>query len=687
MRGLYGVNRRTARSLAISVMRHLPVAAPLGIAVFGVVAMICLLAGQLRTWLVWPLGIVAAGWAIARVYKRTKRISRPGSVRERTWVDGLVVVLVAVWMLANLPFTAQHVFTNRDPATYNLTAGWLIDHHDLHIPVSGPDNVAGMPGVQAESLGFATDPDNPHQLDSQGVHLLPVLLAVGGRIVGFGGMLHLNVLFGGAALLAMYGFGRLIMRPRWAALATLAVSLSLPFIYFSRDAYTEPLAMAFIFTGLSLIYYAERLNRRSLWFLAGVVAGAASLVRIDSFLPLAAIELFAVTRLLYARPGEHRPLLRRVLLMALGAAIAGIAAWQDAARLSGSYYLALHTEIAQEFTLLYLLVIAVVMGLAVARYADLLALSQRLTTKWLARTLAWVLPLIFLVLLSRPAWYVGYQLQADGTLARSFSEQTMNWIWWYIGPLMTVVGIAGFTWLWTGLVRLKRTLYLPFMLVTTTLAALYLLRPNITGDQVWATRRFLPVVIPAFCLLAMLVFERLYKVKPFTFRSVRLRPETIVTVAVTIAVATPLVISYPFWIRRMYVPQLAQARAVCSKVPASALVLWLGDARHFAIQPVRTLCGNDSLGLSDTLTADPDTATVSLQHVAARTQQPVVVGLYDYQLNLLPPEDRANMKLVSSIDYAEIEHSYKRAPRNAYLTHQGIYLGMLDSRGHIRSLE
>ena len=666
--------------------RYLPIAAPLWLAAFGIVAMVCLLAGQFHTWLVWPLGTIAASWAVGRMYRKTREVERAGSSKERALVDVIVVCGVLLWTLTNLPFTAQHLFTNRDPATYNLAAGWLINHNDLKIPVPSSASQLNMPGLESESLGFSINQTEPKVINAQGAHMLPALLALGGRIVGFGNMLRLNVLFGATALLAMYGYGRLIMKPRWAALGTLAVSLSLPFIYFSRDAYTEPLTMAFLFAGLSLIYYSENLKRKSLWFLAGVVSGAAALTRIDSFLILAALELFAVIRLLYARPGEHRWLLRRVLLFALGAGIAGMIAVYDLAHLSNGYYTALYPEISQEFSLIYLLVAILVLGLALARFADLLALSQKLTKKWLARALTWLLPLSFAVLLSRPLWFIGHETHPDGVVARSFSEQTLNWIWWYTGPLLLVVGVAGFTWVWTGLVRLKRTLYLPFMLVLTMVSTLYLLKPSITGDQVWASRRLLPIVRPGFCLLGMMIFEHLYELKNWSFHSVKIDFRTPVTVIATLAVATPLVISYPFWIRRMYVPQLAQVQAVCSHVSSKDLVVWLGDSRHFAMQPTRVACGSDSIGLNDALTSDQRITADSLQQLASRSKQTIVIGVYEYQLELLPVEDRADMGLVSRIQYAEVEHSYKRAPRNAYLTDQAIYLGRLNKSGNVLPL-
>ena len=92
-------------------------------------------------------------------------------------------------------------------------------------------------------------------------------------------------------------------------------------------------------------------------------------------------------------------------------------------------------------------------------------------------------------------------LHVDPT--RRYAELSMRWVSWYIGPLTLVLGIVGAAALARILVR--GTLRVPPLATAAILAPpalLYILRPSITPDQVWAARRFLPDVFPGLILLA-----------------------------------------------------------------------------------------------------------------------------------------------------------------------------------------
>ena len=87
--------------------------------------------------------------------------------------------------------------------------------------------------------------------------------------------------------------------------------------------------------------------------------------------------------------------------------------------------------------------------------------------------------------------------------ARRYAELSVRWMSWYVGPITVTLAILGAAGLAILLVR--GTLRLPVRIATFMLAPpalLYTLRPSITPDQIWATRRFLPVIFPVVILLA-----------------------------------------------------------------------------------------------------------------------------------------------------------------------------------------
>jgi len=69
---------------------------------------------------------------------------------------------------------------------------------------------------------------------------------------------------------------------------------------------------------------------------------------------------------------------------------------------------------------------------------------------------------------------------------------------WFLTPAVTILGLAGFV---LAAYRLDKaqTLLLGAILA---FGVLYVALPNVAPDLPWATRRFVPVVFPGFCLLA-----------------------------------------------------------------------------------------------------------------------------------------------------------------------------------------
>lgn len=534
-------------------IESLPLALPVALAAFGAVATFFLLIGQLKDIYVWPLGLLAA-FAAAAVVARHGNINSPGSPKEKQVCGILAITGFIIWVGFNVFFSSQHVFTNRDPATYANAGGWLINHTSLSIDAS---NVFGnVSGVEPFSAGFGLNLDDPHLLNAQGAHLLPILLGLFGRVVGPAGMLHLNVLFGGIALLAVYAFARLMMKPRWALIAASCLALSLPLIYFSRDTYSEPLALAFTFSALALIWLALKTKKYSLWFLAGLVTGAGALTRIDAYLTVAAVMAFVAVYLALSARNERKKALRRSGLLLVGMAVTSILGWLDVSRLSNNYYASIWPQFRLELLLMLAVVALGALVVTASWRTGFLAALDAKTRSWRAPAAAILILIMGLGLAARPLLYTAYSTHSTKTAAgtfqtvttRNYSEETVNWVAWYIGPIVAAAGLGGLM-LASGRAVRKRNLLLvaPILIVLAT-SLLYLINPKIARDQIWAARRFLPVILPGIAVFAGLGFQWLYEQK-YTKR-LSIDGKTLTTVLVTLAVITPLFISMPFMFTR-----------------------------------------------------------------------------------------------------------------------------------------
>jgi 4-amino-4-deoxy-L-arabinose transferase-like glycosyltransferase len=178
------------------------------------------------------------------------------------------------------------------------------------VPTDG-DVFGTVPGLQAESAGFRLDPHDSDRVYSQGNHLLPALLAVGGWVAGPEVLLRINALIGAMALLAVFGLARRFIGGPFALAAVAALGLSLPMLQFSRDNYTEPLTLLLLFGGLSLLWRALQTHRRSQFFVAGVTIGSTAMARIDAYAALLAVIVAVVAMLAAAPAGERRAWLAR----------------------------------------------------------------------------------------------------------------------------------------------------------------------------------------------------------------------------------------------------------------------------------------------------------------------------------------------------------------------------------------
>jgi hypothetical protein len=112
------------------------------------------------------------------------------------------------------------------------------------------------------------------------------------------------------------------------------------------------------------------------------------------------------------------------------------------------------------------------------------------------------------------AKYLAALQRAEGDAvdgSRTYAEHTLRWMGWYLGPPGVVLALVGFALLCGELVLGRRRRALPFALLLGTFALLYLWTPFILPpDHIWVMRRFVPVVLPGFAIVAVAALGRLW---------------------------------------------------------------------------------------------------------------------------------------------------------------------------------
>ncbi len=531
---------------------------------------------------------------------------RPGPLaRRRGDLSATVVLLLllAVWVGVQVPLTGERLIISRDPDVYTLTALWLVDHASLSVPV--PDGSVGV-------LSF--DPARG-ALQPQGAHLVPALSAVLGWGWGTAGVLAANLVWGAFGLLGVFALGRRVVGAAWALLPVAALALSLPMVDFSRSMYSEPLSLALTMLGGALLLAAWDSGRRRDFVLCGVALGAVSLARVDgALLTLGVIGGLTVLAALTGRadvPGRRWG----SLLVAAGATPLALLGVLDIGRYTVGYFDESRPQLLAAAAAAFALIagssivgyVAVAGGTAAERGGALLRRTVPGVTV--------LLGVLWVVLATRPWWLVARGatpseavafLQAAAGVAveprQSYDQDTLTWLAWYYGVVPVAVGLLALTaWLLYGLRdrRSGRLACLLLLVLPSTL--LYLWSPRITPDQVWAVRRFVPVVLPALLLATA------WGLRAFAVRG---RARQVAAAVLAIAtVAWPAATLPGLWSVRDRGGTLAGVREVCAAVAGRPAVVTGNDT---LLPTVLIVCGVPAYGIR----AEPTPERLAAAHRA-----------------------------------------------------------------------
>ena len=386
-------------------------------------------------------------------------------------------------------------------------------------------------------------------------HMFPALLAEAQGIGGDHLMFATNALLGGIALLGFYLLARRVLRNPLAALgAVLCLGVLMPQVAFSRDSTTEvPDASAAVRRIVAALRpsHAETLGHR--------VRGRA-LRRAHptdshrrSQVLIIGLPFVGLCAWWQAERSERRRIATALLFVAAGVAIGIALGWFDLVRASSHYLLTLRVDVRRlQLAALASLVAALVVGFVVStksaagervrggvrRARGVLAIGASVCV-FLAGFLAWLVrPRVQTV-------RVGYNgvvalvqkathLPPDPT--RRYFEHAVVWASWYIGPITLTLAIVGAAYATRAFVR--GTLPTPSRVTALVLGPptlLYLWRPSITPDQIWATRRFVPAVLPILVLAAFGVLYVLAARRDSFVRFGSLEVRRVVAVALGVA--------------------------------------------------------------------------------------------------------------------------------------------------------
>lgn len=577
-------------------------------AVIVVTSLLFAIWGHLNLWTVSLSALVAfgtAGWIAAKQTAPVIALPPPRALVAAVLIAGSFTV----WAGVN---AAEHVFSDRDPGVYHNTTAWLVGHGTLLIEGAG-DPFPDSDDLQANWLGFFDDRGDG-LVYARFSHGMPTVAASGALVFGDWVINWMNPVLGGLVLIFLV---MLLFTHASAPISVLLVgvtSANLAFYSFFRDTFSEPLVFLLVVLGILGLWIAHESKEPWALYAAAAAIGATTSVRLDAWLFV--VGFLGLLILWLVGPSRRRigaaPL--------LGAAVVCVAftatgAFDLAAR-SPIYVSDLSNQVVPLIGLFVAAAFAVAATYAARRRLRLLLISVSQgrwpeIRPWLGGATV-VVGLTLLVI--RPAFFpvTRHYVQAtadlfaeaglppDGT--RTLAEYSLQWFAWYWGWVVVVAAIIGI-----GLLvgrRLQRWSALGVaMTVVAVPLVVYLWRPSIYPDHVWAMRRMLiPGTIALLIGVAVAAEWLLANLKTQDLSSfVKKAP---VAVGAVVLVASTVAVSPKM---HMFSRQEGMAGAtaeLCAALPYKASVAVFGTRlgrtyaptiRTFCDVPVATFVGEPSI--------------------------------------------------------------------------------------------
>jgi hypothetical protein len=585
-------------------VRVIAVAGALALASFGAVGLLLADIGIYRPLLVLPIGLVAFVFLFRTARPLLDGDGAPavGDPPTSSRTCGiLAVALSAITAWWNATNSAQHVQINRDGGVYLNAGKWIATHGSFNLrPFPGP--FADNPLLGGISTGMKLQGDH---LEFALSHMLAAILAEAQNLGGNTLMFAAVPIIGGFALLSFYLLAnRLLGRPIAALGATATLAFVMPQISFSRDSTTEIPIQVLLFTAIWILCDRRTLRNPRLAFIAGLLLGLVQAMHIDGLAFIIGLPLVFAFTLLHAKRKARRKVARGIIWSAIGVLVGALLGAFDLVRWNRYYLNFVHGNLERLAAAVILTTaVAIVIVLIVRRTKVLPAIKR-------ARPAAGYVVGVLVLIVGFGGWLVrphiekfragnnamvAYvqrlnHMQVDGT--RRYAELSLRWVSWYIGPItltLAIIGAAGL-----ALAFVRGSLKLPAqvaMFMFAPPALVYLWRPSITPDQVWAARRFLPTVFPAAILLAFAVICAIAhdrSEKPASLRR---------SVAIVLALAT---VVFPIWSIRK-VSQMTEQRGLfpvitntCRFIGPKGAVVMLQEVRTVVYlsdpQTLRSFC-------------------------------------------------------------------------------------------------
>jgi hypothetical protein len=437
---------------------------------------------------------VAIG-AVLQVAFRRHRTDPGPTPSEPVWSHHTVLPLLVVAALFALYESHPTYFLlgGRDPGLYASFAAHIAKTGGLDLDLGVLSWVHRELGdlVHLHYLGVYSEfsrgwSESPSDLVPQFMHLYPALAANGFAAFGFEGLVRVNALVFALGIWSFYMVACRVLPFGWALAAAVALGLNAAVIWSARISMTEPLTVLLLFFATYLVFLSSDRRSTPIALIAGLLLGGGVLCRVDAC--LAVLVLVGNSLASLAQDAQAR---RRARWVAGGYLVASSIGWLDGYLHSYPYFHDLWV-LGSLDKLLPFSYGAGAIALAVACLPrGWLARDDRVGTSLVAMSAFGVAALVI---------WLGYAYLVRAPAAVEFRDRAIVELGWYVTPLAYVLCSAGM-----AVVVRKRSWdrWLPLLCLAGGTIFVFTYNPAISPDHLWASRRWVPQVIPSISLFSV----------------------------------------------------------------------------------------------------------------------------------------------------------------------------------------
>ena len=459
----------------------------------ALVSLFALRVGRHSAWLTSGvlLGLAFLAWRLGR---RREAIRDPAAATGGgdEYLAALLVCFGALYAF----YPNYFVLGGQDPGLYLLLAahGAKTGGLDVDLPwahaawsESAGTLAAGYPGIYSLMADGLIEGQN--RLSPQFMHLFPALASNAWAAAGLEAALRTNTLL---AVLSLWGGFVLVRRfASWPAalVFVLVLGINPAFVWGARIMLTEVMALWLNLFGLLLLDLARRARSSVVAGTAGLVLGAGVLNRFDAGFAMLAVLGFSLLS------AHERPLRSAARVAALGFLAASGLGFLDGKLSVPAYFF--HMTVRHSLKEIIAISLsgaafALVITFTPERWIERLRSRSRLFT--IARIAGFCAIALWMLWVIAVRPFLGHS--APALIGRELT--------WYVTPLAWPLGLLGI-----GLALRARNLdaWLPTLTLTVGTLVVYTARTDVAHEHIWASRRWLPCVIPLLLLFSTTAAE------------------------------------------------------------------------------------------------------------------------------------------------------------------------------------